>query len=250
MKWITFIFLACCAATLSKADPIEKDRFWILWEKYNFSGSNCPDGKECQRNRRFSSRLFEPNNDTDIFRLFGMLDASAFAQGRHVQHPEAPRICQHYDAEVRLGFNPEPMPLSDKLDALRGLEGLYFDVSRLAAPDGFKGDFGKSLQQMFTAKFEAADIPILTEDEVLKTPGQPKLAVYFSRANKDTGCTYSVFASLSQTALLTRNLNTKLRVGVWSFSARPSAEFPDRDEHAAILSVADAFVRDFQIANE
>jgi len=250
MKWISFIVFALMVGVPVGAETDQEDRFWILWEKYHLVGPHCPTGKECKKIRHFSSRLFEPSNHADIFRLFGMLDGSALAKGQDVQHAEAPRICQHQDPEVLLGFDPEAMPLSDRIDALKGLEGIYFDVSRLKAPANFSGDFGSDLQQAFIEKFNQAGIRILEEDDISHTKGQPKLAVYFSKANANTGCTYSVFASLSQTALLTRDLTTKLRVGVWSHSARATAEFPDLNEYDAILSVADALVRDFQIAND
>lgn len=234
-------------ATMAAAQQAQ-ERFWVLWEHIERTGSNCPNATTCTERRTYASRLFNPQNRENIYRLFGMLDFQAAARGQKADHPDAPRICQHHDPEVVLGFDPEALPLSEKLEALRGLTGVAFDITRLKAPQGFEGDFGAKLQTAFEAQFKEAGIAILSEEERLKAPGQPKLNIYFSNTNRATGCTYSVFASLSQTVLLTRNLKTKLSAGTWSFSTGPSQDFPNAVEYDAVLRVADAFVRDFKKA--
>ena len=82
-------------------------------------------------------------------------------------------------------------------------------------------------------------------------PGQPKLNVYVSYTDPNGGCiySYSAFSSLSQTALLTRDLQTKLSVGVWSMSVKSPAEYPAKTEFAALVNIADVFVADFKRAN-
>ncbi|MCT8159330.1 hypothetical protein [Pseudoruegeria sp. SHC-113] len=234
----------------ASAQPLEpQERFWILWEHIEHSGQNCPDGASCETRRSYTSRLFEPLDKRGVYRLFGLLDLHAARRGQSAEHPEAPRICQHTDSEVLLGFDPERLRLSEKIDALAGLPGVHVNLRGLKAPEGFEGDFGGGLQAAFESRFKAAGIRLLTEEEMEQTPGQPKLNVYFSRTNPDTGCWYSVFASLSQTVLLTRDIRIKLVAGTWAMSAGYSADTPDATEYGSILRVADAFVRDYLKAN-
>ncbi len=249
MRLILIVFFILVGSSVL-SDEVEKDRFWILWEKYKYIGENCPNGSECYKRRKFSSRLFEPRSKEAIYRLYGMLDSKALSSGHKVDHPEAPRICQHNDAEVLLGFDPEKRRFSEKLDALRDLKGIHFDIRGLKAPKGFDEPFGERLQSQFKEKFVSSGIRFFDADEYVSVPGQPKLSVFFAHANPETGCNFSVFASLTQSALLTRDLNVKLTVGVWSFSTGPSAEYPNQNEYDAILRVADAFVRDFKRANK
>ncbi|MEP3296077.1 MAG: hypothetical protein ABJO27_06285 [Pseudoruegeria sp.] len=244
---VAAVSLLCLSAPLSAQGA--EERFWVLWEHIEKVGQNCPNGTECKTKRTYASRLFEPASRESIYRLFGMLDFQAAARGEAADHADAPRICQHNDAEVLLGFDPERLRISDKLDALTGLYGVHIDVRNLKAPSGYSGDFGAGLQKEFEARFKAAGIRILSEEQMLEAPGQPKLNIYFSNTNQSTGCTYSVFASLSQTVLLTRNIRTKLTAGTWAFSTGPSTDFPNAHEYDAILRVADAFVRDYLKAN-
>ncbi|SLN30747.1 hypothetical protein PSA7680_01474 [Pseudoruegeria aquimaris] len=226
-----------------------QERFWILWEHIEQVGTDCPGGKNCETRRSYTSRLFEPADREGVYRLFGLLDLHAAKRGQAAEHPEAPRICQHNDPEVMLGFDPERLRLSEKIDALAGLPGVYVNLRGLKAPEGYEGDFGGKLQAAFESRFRNAGIRLLSKEEVERTPGQPKLNVYFSRTNPDTGCWFSVFASLSQTVLLTRDIRTKLVAGTWAMSSGRSASNPDIGEYDAILRVADAFVRDYLKAN-
>lgn len=250
MRRIRVLLVSVCWvlwATMAGAQQTQ-ERFWVLWEHIEQTGSNCPNASTCNERRTYASRLFNPQNRENIYRLFGMLDFQAAVRGQKADHPDAPRICQHHDPEVVLGFDPEVLPLSEKLDALRGLKGVALDITRLKAPQGYEGNFGAKLQVAFEERFKQAGIAILSEEERLNAPGQPKLNIYFSNTNRATGCTYSVFASLSQTVLLTRNLQIKRAAGTWSFSTGPSQDFPNAVEYDAILRVADAFVRDFKMA--
>lgn len=82
-----------------------------------------------------------------------------------------------------------------------------------------------------------------------QTPGKPQLNIYFSNANAKTGCTYSLFASLSQTMLLTRNHTVKLKVGTWGSTGGPSADFPHGNEYDAVMRVVDKLLADYKRAN-
>lgn len=227
------------------------DRFWILWEKFQYAGEGCPNGPNCLVRRNFTSRLFPDVELSSIYRLFGLMDGSALAEGRLSEHPDAPRICQHNDAEVVLGFDPEALPKSEKIEALRGLKGVSFNLTKLKAPPGARNDFGPSLQKAFEARFRAAGLKILTPEQAKRTPGQPELAVFFAYTDPDGHCeyTYSVFASLSQTVLLTRDLRIKISAGVWAYSTKPPAGDAHGSEYDSILKIADALVKDYLSVN-
>jgi hypothetical protein len=248
------LILAIAASGLllpSAARPEAENRFWILWERMEQTGTGCPNSPQCLVLRNYTSRLFE-NADLDtMYRLFGMMDGSALAKGRLAEHPDAPRICQHNDAEVVLGFDPERLPKVEKIEVLRGLEGISFDLRKLKPPPGHSSDFGRKLHKLFEQKLRQAGIPVLSEDELRRTPGQPVLSVFFSHNDFNGHCKYeySVFASLSQTVLLSRDLRIKVSAGVWSFSTGSNAEDHRGTEADAILSVADRFIEDFRLVN-
>ncbi|WP_120500656.1 hypothetical protein [Roseovarius sp. EL26] len=228
-----------------------QDRFWILWERLEQNGTGCPDGPNCLKKHRYSSRLFDAADSSAMYRLFGMMDGAAMAQGRLAEHPDAPRICQHNSAEVILGFNPETLPKSEKIEALRGISGFGFDVRKLKAPPGFSDTFGDELQAAMKTRFRQAGLRVLSKEETAATPGQPELNIYFSFRDPGGHCdySYSVFASLSQTVLLTRDLRIKLSAGVWSYSTSSPALQQGETEWDALLSVADALIRDHRKVN-
>lgn len=246
---LTFTLLLTCLATAAKAQS--GDRFWILWEKFQYVGEACPNGPKCLLRRNFTSRLFPDVELSSIYRLFGYMDGSALADGRLSEHPDAPRICQHNDAEVVLGFDPEALPKSEKIEALRGLQGVSFNLRKLKSPPGARNDFGPSLQKEFEARFRAAGLKILTPEQAKRTPGQPELAVFFAYTDPEGHCeyTYSVFASLSQTVLLTRDLRIKISAGVWAYSTKPPAGDAHGTEYDSILKIADALAKDYLSVN-
>ncbi len=214
----------------------------------------CSPDKDCRLSRNFTSRLLDEGANDRMFRLFGMMDGRALARGDSAEHPEAPRICQHTDPEVILGFDPEKVPKSETLDTLFGLQVVGVDLSKLKPPPGESSDFGKRLQRQFVEKFTDAGLTVVSPDELQDIPGQPKLNIYFSfRGHEpDNRCDYvfSIFASLSQTVLLTRDIRVKVSAGVWSYSTGSTAKDHSGNEADAILRVADRFLADYRDANK
>lgn len=246
------LFILCLIMSSSfnhAANAQDINRFWIMWEIVDSQDTRCNERERCDTLRRYTTRLLDTSTEQEMRNIFGALDQRALTLGMPVEHPDAPRICQAYDPEVLLGFDPEQMEKSDRLLALKDLPGVHFSVLRLSAPEGYDGNFGLGLQTEFESQFRAAGIRILSEDEMAVAPGQPQLNIYFSNANQTTGCHYSIYASLSQTMLLTRNVKVKLKVGTWGMSEGPSDEFPLQNEYDAILRVAAAFVEDYREAN-
>lgn len=246
--------LGCLAGAFLAASPVsaqEENRFWILWERMERAGTGCPDNPLCLTRRNYTSRLFENADLETMYRLFGMMDGSALAKGRLAEHPDAPRICQHNDAEVLLGFDPERLPKVEKIEVLRGLAGISFNLRSLKPPPGHSSDFGRKLHLRFEQKIKAEGIPVIPEHQLSATPGQPVLNIFFSHNDFNGDCEYeySVFASLSQTVLLSRDLRIKVSAGVWSFSTGSKSDGHRGNEADAILSVADRFIEDFRLVN-
>lgn len=238
--------LACISCSPSFA---ETNRIWFTWENQSIHPELCKQKNLCRPVSTYITRLGEQTDLRKAKEMTGAMDQLAKLRGLPVVHPDAPKTCQNVEAAKVLGFDPELWPISEKLDTLIGLPGVYFSLGSLAAPAGYEGEFGKQVHAEVTRKFQNAGIPVLTEEELETTPGQPHLNIYFSNTNPDTGCWFSVFASLTQTALLTRNHTVKFKAGTWGFGGGYSAEHPNRGEYASIMMVVDQFIADIQTAN-
>lgn len=236
-------------ATVGSAQT--QDRFWILWERVKQVGLHCPGGVQCTQQHTYSSRPLETNNSGFIYRLFGLNGALQGGRELPLDHPDAPLICRRNQAELTLGFDPDALPKSEKIEVLRGVTTLHVDLTSLKAPPGFSDTFGTVLHAQFVTLLQEADIRIVDEDALALVPGQPVLNLYFSFSNPDDLCDYqySVFASLSQDVLLARDLRIKVSAGVWSYSTGSSALNHVGNEADAILRVAEAFVRDHRQVN-
>lgn len=226
-----------------------KDLFWVLWEKREMIGDDCPNSVSCVYRRSFQSRLLAQHRARPLVKLFAENEDLKWSSGGKALSP--PRICQDTEPHGATLGNPELQLLSNKLDAMRGLVGVGMNLRNLRPPPGHRSDFGDRLQAVFEEKFRNVGLIVVSPDEAARLPGQPKLNLFLSFTAPDSTCeyTYSVFASLSQTALLSRDLRTKLSVSVWSVSTKPSSDFPNANEFDAVVRVADAFVADYREAN-
>lgn len=240
---------SCVALYLSLTVPqlalADDQRYWLLQEDVQQVGQSCPEGSGCTPHLSYVVRGF-PHGSQDL--LAPLLDLlGPPVEGK----ADVPVFCAAGDSAARLGFDPESIPAAHKLAALRGITAVGLDLRKTKAPPGASADFGEILQSEFSARLETAGLRVVTPDEATQLPGGPTLNVYFSvnEGKGDCAYRYSIFASLSQTALLTRDLQTKLLVGVWSLSAETPEEDANGTEMASLLGVADAFVADFQEAN-
>ncbi|GGE54171.1 hypothetical protein [Actibacterium pelagium] len=246
---ISAVIAAMPAVATAQSFPQVEDRFWILWEKEGLSGTGCPKGAACVFSRDYRATLLSDKVTPQLQKLFQQ-DQGVYERGRLGPAKDAPHVCQQHGAVAYLETNPELQLLSDRLDALRGLVGVGLDLRKLKPPPGESNVFGQRLHEAFTRKFRDAGLIVVSPDESARLPGQPKFNLFFSFSDDDSTCeyTFSVFASLSQTALLSRDLRTKLSVGVWSFSTKPK-HGETLTEYDAILRAADAFLEDFKEAN-
>ncbi len=247
--FLTFVYLLAIIPVTTKAQSGMQNFTWMVMERRSVDPALCRSKGLCKPLRHFITRLLEKPTPQKAREMLGAIDQLAKLRGQPVENPEAPHMCRQTEAAKILGFNPEIWPLSDKSAALKGLKGVYFSVQSLKGPKAYHGVFGLDLQNQMEKRFRAARLPILTEDQMDKTPGKPQLNIYFSNTKPETGCTYSVFVSFTQTMLLTRNHTVKLKVGTWGASGGPSADYPKGAEIDAILRVIDKFLDDYKRAN-
>ena len=222
---------------------------WMVWEQRSIDRNLCETQNLCTPQRKYITRLVEQPTDKKAREMLGAIDQLAELRGQPVEHPETPHMCRQTEAGKILGFDPELWGMSDKLAALKGLDGVYFSVKTMKGPKSYKGQFGLDIQSEMETRFAAAGLPVVSEDQMEHTPGNPHLNIYFSNTNPDTNCTYSVFASLTQTMLLTRNHTTKLKVGTWGGAGGPSKDHPNGTEYDAVMRVVDRFLEDYKRAN-
>jgi hypothetical protein len=237
------------AAQVTPAAAQQNNRIWFTWEQSQTSPELCETRGICEPLSKYTTRLIEEPSTAKAKEMVDAMAQLAKLRGHPDEHPNTPQMCRNVEAAKVLGFDPETWPMAEKLDTLVGLQGVYFSLQKLKAPEGYQGEFGEDVHAEVVQKFTAAGIPVLTEEQRDMTPGKPHLNIYFSNTNPDTGCWFSVFSSLSQTALLTRKHTVKFKAGTWGFGGGYSADHPDRDERTAIMIVIDRFISDFQTAN-
>lgn len=245
------VLIGLAGVMLSATSAPAGERFWILLERFEHVGENCPDGVGCTLRREFTSRLLQSANSAGLYRLFGILTPHAPSVVAPSGNPLAPRICDAGQDAITVGFDPLDLPESVKTESLRGVRAVYTDLRQLAAPPGFSAGFGEDLHTKFVERLESGGIKVLDKNAITQVPGQPRLNLYFSFTDPEGICEYeySVFASLTQEVLLARNMRIKITAGVWSFSTSSTARDHSGNERDAILRVADAFVRDHRSVN-
>jgi len=249
--WLVMAALMGVTAPVCAQDGVrEAQYYWLLHETRRMKGGDCPDGPGCVSLRRFDPQRFDPALAPAMAEVMRRLKTESAARGQVIPPKDAPKFCENRAFEGALNFDPETLELAPKLEVLRDLPGVYFDLTGLKPPEGFPGAFGKTLQAAFEGRFRRAGIRVLSKEEAERAPGHPVLNVYFSHTNPETGCWYSVFASLSQTVLLTRDPLVKFRAGTWSASSGIKTVGEAGTELDAILWVADKLVRDVLVANE
>jgi len=250
VRFLNFLVaLAGFVAAVQANAQSESSRIWFTWEHIYSSPELCAQKNLCQPISHYITRLFDQPTTARAQSMIATMDALAVQRGHKADHPKAPKTCQNVNAMSVLGFDPESWDMSDKLAGLRDLPGIHFSVRKLKVPDHFDGPFGDQLQSVIEQKLRKSGIRVLTKKQMEQTPGQPRLNIYFSNTNRETGCWFSVFASLSQTMLLTRNHTVKLRAGTWGMSGGYSTDHPNRSEFDAIIVVVDKLIADYWKAN-
>lgn len=235
----------CLSFILPEAAFADDPRYWLLQQNSEQIGQSCPEGVGCSTHSSYVVRSFPHGSESLVQPLIALLDPAGQAGA------DVPVFCAAGDSAARLGFDPESVPPAHKLAALKGLTAIGLDLRKTKPPPGAVADFGDILHNAFAEKLQAAGLLVVTPEVAKTLPGQPSFNVYFSFTEGYGDCNYrySIFASLSQTALLTRDLQTKVVVGVWSISVKTPSQDASGTEMANLIGVAEALVVDFQQAN-
>jgi len=252
LSWVTLTAGLAWASDISVLD-----RYWIVRELYAPPQHPCLPDDACGDSTSIEVAPLQSDDPDQIERIFHTMTALQEASPVPAPHPDQPALCAARAAhqagvagvQIPEGWDPERLEKSAKHEGLRGLTAIYVDLSGLAGPNGWTGDFGGDLQARVVTRFAEEGLRLLTKDEVEAHPGKPQMAVYLSHTNPDTGCWWSIFSSVTETAVLTRDLNVKLRAGIWSLSQGFSADDPDRAEFDAVALIVETFLADWRAAN-
>ncbi len=145
--------------------------------------------------------------------------------------------------------NQAQLKYSDPSEALKGLAGIYVFTDYLAEPVHLKGKFSGRVRDEIKARLRAGGIKVLTKEELKHIPGQPRMEVYFSKANVKTGCSFAVWISVRQSILLGRNKEVRLLSGTWGSGGAHLQQFNKAPEFNTIMNHVDRFIADFKKAN-
>ncbi len=142
-----------------------------------------------------------------------------------------------------------PAEFSDPSEALKDLPGIYVFTDYLAEPVHLKDRFNGAIHDEIEARLKAGGIRVITKEELPTVPGQPRMEVYFSKANVETGCSFAVWISVRQTMLLGRDQEILLLSGTWGSGGAHLREYSDAPEFNTIMNHVDRFVADYKKAN-
>ena len=244
-----FLTLVSTIAFACAAPAFAENWVWAIWENRTVDRDLCERKFLCEPITSYVTVMMDQPSLEDAERLFGSLTLNANRRDDLDLERAPPEMCRHVDAAAILGFDPELWEMSDRALALRGLEGVYVKTQNVRGPEAYGPSFNDDLHQLVLERFRKVGLQLLTEEEMLQTPGQPEMNIYFANTDPETGCQFRFFAGLSQTMLLTRNHTIKLKAGSWGATGGWDEARPEIDEMASILIAIDAFIVDWVAAN-
>jgi hypothetical protein len=105
---------------------------------------------------------------------------------------------------------------SGERTSLSGLSGLHVVLEKI--DPGIKCDLleTKNLQKYIEVTLSAAGIKVLTQDQMLKTPGMPYLYINLTTARNSNACAYHIQVELRQGAVLERDPNVAVTSSTWT----------------------------------
>lgn len=246
-----WVLRAACAlglaASPSWANNLESNNFWVVWER-SLNASTLCDADHCT-NHVYISHFIEGMETPLAQRFFGRLqDLTNTPTHANIRTPQSPLCFQTGTVETRADINPAMLELANKVDTLRGLNGVFVDLRGVRGPQRFDGQFGPRAQKFVETIFAEHDIPILTREEAEAHPGNPTLSLRYSP--EVIGCRpWSVSLSLKQRLLLARKTELMIEGTTWSGSAMQSEADADFREDAAMEQVIIAFAEAYVEAN-
>ncbi|MEM9350928.1 MAG: hypothetical protein AAGA47_11765 [Pseudomonadota bacterium] len=245
MRNLAFIF-ASLLGLPAGAQTAEINDFWVFWERSVPTLGECATGQDCAQSLYFGHYI-DGMDTNQAQRFFDGL-------GRFASTPRNTNI-RLGQSPVCLGPQPEALPdatqlaLAERVETLRGLDGVYIDLRGVRGPQSARGSFGDKAQAFMLEVFARHDIPILTKKEAAARPGNPVLSMRYSA--ELNGCRpWSVTLSLSQRVLLARAPTIMLQTTTWSSSARQDESNADFLEDNAMQQVLLAFAQSWSEMND
>ncbi len=233
LVWLSF-------AGPGRAD--EKNNIWIMWERVIDERGDC-SGAGCADIRDFQSHFLMNLPARDATSLFSSLAPMARRYGSaNVRHDALP-LCP-----AAVGGD-EPLELSDKVDTLRGLDGIFVDLRGVRGPAGYQGQFGADAQAYLTDSFAMAGIAMKTRAEYENSQTVAALSLRYSP--DVAGCRpWSVILSLKQNATLLRDPAIMIEAVTWSASARQDENNIEYNAGQAAQDAIRLFVADYLKAQQ
>jgi len=84
--------LGIASDLIAETLPLDQERYWITKEEISTGIDNCREGR-CPKESEYITRLFNPEDESQMRRLMALLDFQAAAEGRPLEHPETPQFC-------------------------------------------------------------------------------------------------------------------------------------------------------------
>jgi hypothetical protein len=156
---------------------------------------------------------------------------------------EAPRNCP---VPATL---PATTELGDAIDTLRGLTGVHVFTDYLTEPASLKGQLRPQIRKLAEDWLRAAGIRILTRQEVDREPGKPRVELYLTPGNSETGCPFRVSVSLRQEIVLVGDPSVHLLTGTWSDGGIADNGLAQGSEVETLGFYIQRFIDDWRTAN-
>ncbi|MEM8980940.1 MAG: hypothetical protein AAGD04_15755 [Pseudomonadota bacterium] len=243
-----FIFgLSILLLNAIPAAAIEQNTIWVMWERVLGTPALC-DGEDCAPQSEFRSHFLEGLPQAEARALFDDWTPLARLTGAaDIAHSTMPACTAEEEPEIFTLAESE-RALVEKIETLRGLEGIFADFRGARGPSWMRENFGETVDLFMRKALAKAGIPLLTREQMEETPGRPQLTVRFSPEVQ--GCRpWSVSLSVKQTMVLTRDTRMMLEGTTWSASQRQSEEDVDFGPLDAAETAILAFVEAYRQAN-
>ena len=135
-----------------------------------------------------------------------------------------------------------PMPAAAPLSLLANHPGVFFDSVALDKNEETAG-FGPYIREHLSA----AGVRFLTEEELERTPGRPRLTVRLTPRSESEGCIipFSVSMSISEEAVMVRNPSLKVSANAWSKVAKENLANKNYTPMSSLSQVVEQFVTDW-----
>lgn len=250
MKRAMLAVLGSLFATTPLAQTGGQNNLWLMWEQVAPLAPGCNLAAGCEPPSELRSHFLMGVPEVQARTLFQQLEPSARYYGSaNLTHEQLPICFDGPDGDgVSIPANLTEVPYAEKIDTLRGLQGVFADFRGARGPAGFRGQFGEEANEFLVTQFSQAGIPLLTKDQLPTAPGRPILGIRFSP--EVLGCRpWSVSLSLKQDLLLARDPSLMISSTTWSASQGQKESDADISAREAFQNAILAFVEAYTQAN-